>query len=199
MKIELRNHSVRLSGYVNAVERKSEVLSRVMCRSAPGDFVEIISSGAFESSLKRRPEVALRFNHELDLDSTRGTLQLREDNIGLHAEAVITDPQVIRAGREGRLTGWSFGFTDPEDTWSEADDKGIYTRTITALDLREVSILTKRPAYPATSVEVRDGEARETEYRKLEEETIVTDDRSNELLLQEIEILKLKGRYFYEP
>lgn len=172
MKIEIRSDSVHLSGYVNAVERHSAVLPQRVCRAALGDFVEVIRSGTFAESLKRNPDVALRFNHER---TVADSVELREDNIGLHAEATVSDAEIVRAAREHKLTGWSFGFTNPRDEWSEPDEKGVYTRSISSLDLVEVSILTKRPAYPATSVEVRDGEAQEYEYRHLEEETEVED------------------------
>lgn len=172
MKIEIRSDSVHLSGYVNAVERHSAVLPQRVCRAALGDFVEVIRSGTFAESLKRNPDVALRFNHER---TVADSVELREDNIGLHAEATVSDAEIVRAAREHKLTGWSFGFTRPEAQWTGPDDEGIYTRSISALDLVEVSILTKRPAYPATSVEVRDGEAQEYEYRQLEEENEVED------------------------
>ena len=172
MKIEIRSDSVHLSGYVNAVERRSAVLPQRVCRTAPGDFVEVIRSGTFGRALKNNPNITLRFNHERDIDAQ---CELREDNIGLHAEATISDPEIVNAARSHKLTGWSFGFTNPRDEWSEPDEKGVYTRSISSLNLVEVSILTKRPAYPATSVEVRDGEAQEYEYRQLEEETEVED------------------------
>jgi HK97 family phage prohead protease len=172
VKIEIRSDSVHLSGYVNAVERHSAVLPQRVCRAALGDFVEVIRSGTFAESLKRNPDVALRFNHER---TVADSVELREDNIGLHAEATVSDAEIVRAAREHKLTGWSFGFTRPEAQWTGPDDEGIYTRSISSLDLVEVSILTKRPAYPATSVEVRDGEAQEYEYRQLEEETEVED------------------------
>lgn len=175
MKIEIRSDSVKLSGYVNAVERRSAVLPQRICRTAPGNFVEVIRSGTFGASLSARPEVQLKFNHERTIGGTGDGLELREDNIGLHAEATITDPDVVSAARAHKLTGWSFGFTSPKEDWSDPDSEGVYTRSISELDLVEVSILTKRPAYPATSVEVRDGEAQEYEYRQLEEETEVED------------------------
>lgn len=202
MKIEIRSATeVRLSGYVNAVERRSVVLPQRVCRSAPGNFSEIIKSGVFGASLKRRPKVRLCFNHERDIGGTESGLELREDNIGLHAEAVVTDPEVVTAAKEGRLTAWSFGFTDPVEEWSEADENGVYTRSIKRLDLEEVSILTKRPAYPATSVEVRDGTAQEHEYRTLEEENEVTDltENNNMNVRQaELDLIKLRGEIYYD-
>lgn len=196
MKIEIRSDEIHLSGYVNAVERRSAVLPQRVCRNAPGDFVEVIHAGVFGASLRKKPEVGLMFNHEKRLDS--GGLELREDSIGLHAEAVVTDEEVICAAREGRLTGWSFGFTQPADEWSEPDKSGIYTRSISSLELEEVSILTKRPAYPATSVEVRDGEATEYEFRQHEEENEVEDSteteiNTNNVRQAELDLIRLGG------
>lgn len=187
MKIEIRSDSIKLSGYVNAVERRSAVLPQRVCRDAPGDFVEVIRSGTFGESLKRNPDVALRFNHER---TVADSVELREDNIGLHAEATVSDAEIVQAAREHKLTGWSFGFTNPQDEWSEPDDKGVYTRSISGLELVEVSILTKRPAYPATSVEVRDGEATEYEYRHSEEENEVSDltPKSNNMNVRQAEL-----------
>lgn len=189
VKIEIRSDSVKLSGYVNAVERRSAVLPQRICRTAPGNFVEVIRSGTFGASLSARPEVQLKFNHERTIGGTGNGLELREDNIGLHAEATITDPDVVSAARAHKLTGWSFGFTSPKEDWSEPDSEGVYTRSISGLDLVEVSILTKRPAYPATSVEVRDGE--EYEYRHTEEENEVSDlaeKRPNNMNVRQAEL-----------
>lgn len=198
MKIEIRSDSVKLSGYVNAVERRSAVLPQRICRTAPGNFVEVIRSGTFGASLSARPEVQLKFNHERTIGGTGNGLELREDNIGLHAEAVISDPDVVSAARAHKLTGWSFGFTSPKEDWSEPDNEGVYTRSISGLDLVEVSILTKRPAYPATSVEVRDGEAQEYEFRQHEEENEVEDNteteiNTNNVRQAELDLIRLGG------
>ncbi len=201
MNIEIRSKcEAVISGYVNAVERRSAVLSRAHCKNAPDDFVEVIKSGAFARSLKRQPDVKLKFNHERDLGGTGDNLELREDNIGLYASAEITDPEVVTAAREGRLTGWSFAFVNPKDSW-ETQDK-ICLRSITDMDLLEVSILTKRPAYPATSVEVRDGE--QCELRAFDDPSDIKDliprnETVIELRNRELEILNRKGIVFYEP
>lgn len=198
MKIEIRSDSVKLSGYVNAVERRSAVLPQRICRTAPGNFVEVIRSGTFGASLSVRPEVQLKFNHERTIGDTGNGLELREDNIGLHAEATITDPDVVSAARAHKLTGWSFGFTSPKEDWSDPDSEGVYTRSISGLDLVEVSILTKRPAYPATSVEVRDGETQEYEFRQHEEENEVEDSteteiNTNNVRQAELDLIRLGG------
>lgn len=162
MKIEIRSDSeVAVSGYVNAVERCSKLLPKEKGRDAPGDFREKIGAGVFAESLNRIPNVRLAFNHGRNIGSTETNLTLREDNIGLHAEAIITDEQAVSAAKSGRLTGWSFGFVNAFADYVPAGD-GTYERDIKSLDLLEVSLLTMRPAYPACSIEVRDGETVET-------------------------------------
>lgn len=158
MKVNIREDSVEIEGYVNAVERNSKPLfSRV------GQFIERICKGAFKRALKRNDDVKILLNHDptRELGSTKkGNLELEEDNIGLHARATITDPEVIEKARNGDLVGWSFGFTDREV--ENTIERGMPTRAVKDLNLEEVSILdrTKEPAYEGTLIMARaeDGE-----------------------------------------
>lgn len=155
MKIEIRSADLmHISGYVNAVERDSKQLPASMAPGMTTPFVERIVSGTFAKSLKDHPKVELRFNHSKVLDTTDGTLKLHEDSIGLHAEADITDREVIAEARAGHLTGWSFGFSGAQ-AHIEPCDEGVQRRMITGLTLHEVSILNCNPAYIATSIEAR--------------------------------------------
>ena len=162
MRIELRDDSVIIDGYVNAVERDSKPLwSRV------GRFIERICAGAFDKAIKRNDDIHILLNHswDRDLGSTKaGNLELKEDNIGLKARATITDKEVIEKARAGRLVGWSFGFTDVDV--ENGNINGMPTRAVKDLNLFEVSILddTKTPAYNGTLVTVR-AEGDEAEYR----------------------------------
>ena len=154
MQIRVRGDSVEIEGYVNAVERKSKPLMSRM-----GTFVERICKGAFKRALDRGDDVRLLLNHDpnKDLGGTKdGNLDLTEDNIGLHARATITDPDVVRKARNGELRGWSFGFMD-RDVEQKRDEDGFPLRDVKDLDLREVSLLdnTKTPAYDGTLVAVR--------------------------------------------
>ena len=154
MEIKIKKDSVEISGYVNAIERKSKPLwSRV------GQFVERICKGAFARALKRNDDVRILLNHdpERDLGGTKeGNLKLEEDNIGLRAEATITDPEVVEKAKNGNLVGWSFGFVD-RDVENKRDEDGMPLRDVKDLDLIEVSILDKSkiPAYDGTLVAVR--------------------------------------------
>ena len=157
MQIRVKGDSVEIEGYVNAVERKSKPLwSRL------GQFVERICKGAFSRALKRNDDVRILLNHDptRDLGGTKdGNLELEEDNLGLHARATITDPDVVKKARKGDLVGWSFGFYD-RDVENKRDEDGFPLRDVKDLDLEEVSILdnTTTPAYDGTLVAVRSEE-----------------------------------------
>lgn len=154
MKVNIREDSVEIEGYVNAIERNSKpLMSRV------GHFIERICKGAFKKALKRNDDVHILLNHDWnrDLGSTKkGNLELEEDNIGLKARACITDPEVIQKARNGELVGWSFGFQDREV--ENTLERGMPHRAVKDLDLAEVSILDKRktPAYDGTLIMARD-------------------------------------------
>lgn len=154
MEIRVREDSVEITGYVNAVERSSKpLMSRV------GQFIERICKGAFKKALKRNNDIHILLNHDWnrDLGSTKqGNLELEEDNIGLKARAIITDKDVIQKARNGELVGWSFGFQDREV--ENSLERGIPHRAVKDLDLAEVSILdrSKTPAYDGTLIMARD-------------------------------------------
>lgn len=153
MQVRVKDESVEIEGYVNAVERKSKpLMSRI------GQFIERICKGAFTRALDRNDDVRLLYNHDWtrDLGGTKdGNLELVEDNIGLHARAVIKDKEVVEDARNGNLVGWSFGFTDREVDMH--DEGGMPTRDVKDMNLYEVSLLNRKktPAYDGTLVSVR--------------------------------------------
>lgn len=167
MRIEIRNDSVILDGYVNAVGRESRILP-----SPKGRFKEQIVPKTFERALSKGGSVDLLFNHikNRKLGSTaEGNLELREDNIGLRAIATVTDTEVMDKARNGELQGWSFGMYVNKDIWTDGTD-GVQKRAIEDLDLIEVSILDKTPAYFGTSIEARG------------EETILIENRAEDFV-----------------
>lgn len=162
MKINVRADSVHIEGYVNAVERNSKPLF-----SRFGKFVEKIVAGAFGRALKRNKDVRILLNHDWDKNvggTGTGELRLTEDTIGLHAEADITDAQVVKDAKEGNLVGWSFGFRDRDVVIMQDAETGLPLRSVRDLDLLEVSLLNreKTPAYIGTLVNVRDADGNDT-------------------------------------
>jgi len=153
MNIRIKDGSVEIDGYVNAVERLSKPL-----KDRLGSFMERIKVGAFKRALGRAEDVRILLNHDWsrDLGGIKdGNLELHEDAIGLHARATITDPEVVEQAKRGDLRGWSFGFTDRDvDT---GEENGVTVRNVKDLDLYEVSLInrSKVPAYDGTLVAVR--------------------------------------------
>lgn len=174
MKIEVREDKVIIDGYVNAVERFSKVLTR-----KTGKFIEKIMPTVFQRAIEKNKAIKVLLNHDygMELANTKdGNANLYEDNIGLRAIVEITEPTVIEKAKQGKLKGWSFGFICNKCDEVE-NDKGIAERTVRDIDLIEVSILDDRkiPAYIGTSIEMRDGQVMEIEFRTEE----VDNDISN--------------------
>lgn len=175
MNIEVRNDSVIISGYVNAVERWSKPLMANL-RGIRQRCVEKIKAGAFKTALKRNDSVKILLNHkdERELANTKdGTAILEEDNIGLRAEVTITDPEVVEKAKNHKLVGWSFGFYPNAEEVAQGET--LPKRTVTDMDLREVSILddTRSPAYYGTSIETRSEDEAPLEIREnVAEETV---------------------------
>ena len=175
MRIEIRNDSVVLDGYVNAVGRDSKPII-----TAIGKCVEQIEPRAFEKALERTNNVDLLLNHNKDrkLGSTKdGNLQLFEDNIGLRAICTVNDAEVIQKAKEKKLKGWSFGFYSNKDQIEERADS-IPRRRIKDLDLFEVSIIDDRlsPCYTGTSIEQRADKEVISEQRGDEFRAVVVDE-----------------------
>lgn len=155
MEIRIKDDSVEIDGYVNAIERLSKPLN-----SRIGKFVERIKKGAFKRAIERNDDIHILLDHDWnrDLGSTKaGNLKLTEDNIGLRAHAVINDSDVAKKARNGDLVGWSFGFADRDGGVDTHVENGVTTRNVNDLDLYEVSLLdrTRTPAYDGTLVTVR--------------------------------------------
>lgn len=201
MKIEIRNDSVKIDGYVNVTGKESRVLP-----SPRGRFIEKVLPQTFQKALMKADDVEIRFNHMKDrrLGSIKeGNLELYEDAIGLKAVATIHDAEVIERAKKGEIRSWSFGFIANKDTWEDGVN-GVQIRTLEDIDLLEVSLLSVTAAYPATSVEVRNDQEVMTESRYLEDK-VDTEDLTTEIhekrdipvdysvYEKQIEYLKLKG------
>lgn len=161
----------------------------------------------FRNALKKNDNVLVLLNHNYNrvLASTKdGNAVLEEDNIGLRAEITITDSEVVQKARDGKLTGWSFGFIANDDEMSYEGKDEI--RTVTNMQLLEVSILddTKAPAYYGTSiasrmeggagvVHIRAVDITETEEQK-EEQSVSIDELAALVAAKVIEALKAEEK-----
>ena len=205
MRIEIRNNSVLLDGYINATGKDSKFIPGIK-----GKFKEQIVPEAFTRSLEKNDNVDLLLNHDKNrkLGSIKeGNLELFEDGIGLRAICTVTDADVIEKAKNGELRGWSFGFYSEKDKWEDTTE-GFQRRYVEELELFEVSIVdnTRTPAYVGTSIEMRADEEVVTETRSNDSKAVIVDksekekvkeDRTeefdNSLYKNQIEILKLKS------
>jgi HK97 family phage prohead protease len=119
---------------------------------------EIIVRGAFERTLRDKPDVVALWNHDTSMPiarTTAGSLRLLEDEHGLMVEMEPIDTQAGRdarvAVRSGVVSAMSFGFIVRSDRFEERDGK--VHRMIEDLELHEVSAVTF-PANPATDLVV---------------------------------------------
>ena len=183
MLVEFRaDDSVHIEGYVNAVERDSNIINV----PSVGRCVEQIRAGAFSDALSRAENVDILENHDVSRNlggTSQGNLKLYEDSIGLRAIADITDAEIIEKARRGKIRGWSFGFvcTDSE---IEQRAGNVPRRIVKALSLSEVSLIdgAYKPCYSGTLVEVR-AEGGFTEYREGIDETVenAVEERAEEV------------------
>ncbi len=154
MNIEIRADGMHISGYVNVTEK----MSRPVITGKGMKVIEVIEPRAFEQAIGRASNVALTKDHNPDyvLAQTQGkSLELYEDAIGLHADALVTDAATIGEARAGKLKGWSFGMTNIADTIEERAN-ALPLRRVKGFDLDHITlVVNKTPAYAATSIEMR--------------------------------------------
>jgi HK97 family phage prohead protease len=137
-----------LTGYIAVYNSESQDL---------GGYKEIIAPGCFDQTLN--DDIPCLINHEQVIvgRNMSGTLRLKSDNKGLSFEVDLPNTQPAMDLRElvdrGDLTGCSFGFICLEDSYIDVD--GMILRTISKVDLVEVSVGVIWPAYTATSSSVR--------------------------------------------
>jgi len=163
LKVEVRADGCRISGYVNVTGKKSRPII-----TPHGRCVEIIEERAFERAITKSGNIDVTVDHNsgsIFAHSSDGTLKMYEDSIGLHADVIITDPNLIDIAKKGKIKGWSFGMRNVIDTLEERAGE-LPIRHITDFELDHLTlVVNKQPCYAATSVEVRAEGAVDIEYR----------------------------------
>lgn len=122
--VELREASddaIHLEGYASVFGVGYE-----MYGGPPYGWTEYVDEGAFDKTLREKPDVQLLLNHAgLPLARTKsGTLRLSTDNVGLKVEADLdpSDPDVQRMKPKmtrGDLDEMSFAFRVMRQEWDE--------------------------------------------------------------------------------
>ncbi len=133
-----------------------------------GQFREIIAPGAFRDGVSGDVRALIDHASGRVIGRTKaGTLRLSEDDVGLAVEIDLPDTQdgrnLATLIARGDISGMSFGFVVTRQQWDETGD--IPTRTIEAVDLREVSAVAF-PAYDGTSIALRALETARREKRQ---------------------------------
>jgi hypothetical protein len=118
---------------------------------------ERIMPGAFAKSLAEKRDVLCFMDHDPSRVLGRrsnGTLELREDALGLWFSVKVADTSygrdALALAARGDLGGGSFGFRATRETWNADKTE----RTVHEADLFEVSVIAAVPAY-ATTVQAR--------------------------------------------
>jgi uncharacterized protein len=145
-KLELRAKGRQLAGYAALFNSETTI----------GDFVETIAPGAFKASLAN--DILALVDHDAGkvLARTKSrTLRLAENGKGLlfslDVPATTFGADILALAERGDVGGMSFGFNVPKggETWSGNK------RTLTNIDLKEISVVGAWPAYPNTTVFTR--------------------------------------------
>lgn len=127
-----------------------------------GSVEEVVAPGAFDERMM--DDVVALFNHDMNMPLARshkgeGTLELKVDDHGLYYRFKLGNQSyaqdLAESIQRGDVRGSSFGFVVREDDYEKKED-GTYRRTITKLArIADVSPVVS-PAYPQTSVKMRD-------------------------------------------
>jgi hypothetical protein len=194
IKAEIRADGLHISGYVNVPGRESRPVI-----TPRGKVIEVIEQRAFQRALQKVNNIDLKVDHERKIASTKeGTLKVYEDEIGLRAEAVTTDEEVIQGAKAGKLKGWSFNMLNVVDEIEERAGK-LPLRRVKDFVMTEITLALKKiPVYSATSIEIRAEAEEEVEIRTSECGVTVVDltEENNKIDYSEFEnkIQKLKER-----
>jgi HK97 family phage prohead protease len=144
--LEIRAKGRRLEGYAATFGTEARI----------GDFVECIACGAFAKSLAG--DVVALLDHDAGrlLARTKSkTLRLSEDSTGLAFDLDVPPTSAgndaLALAERGDLGGCSFGFLVPKGGESWNGNR----RTLTDIDLREISVVSCWPAYDGTTVTAR--------------------------------------------
>jgi HK97 family phage prohead protease len=150
---DIKAQGRKLTGYAAVFNQRASI---------GGEFTESIAPGAFRAALASNPDILALVDHDSGkvLARTRsGTLRLSEDAHGLRYEIDMPETtlggDLLALATRGDIGGVSFGFTvAPGGEQWEGDH-----RSLTAVNLYEISIVQSFPAYSGTSVDVRGREA----------------------------------------
>lgn len=216
MSKELERRSYAFEVRAEQSERGSRITGRPIVYNSRTDiaglFDEIIEEGALNNSDLR--DVRFLVNHDLSRiplarsrnNNGNSTMQLRVDQSGMEIDVDLdtennADARALySAVSRGDITGMSFMFSIDDEEWENLDTDHPTRRIKRIGTVVEVSAVTF-PAYAATSINARSGEALESakaaleSAKKLSARSLDSDDEPQKNKnLDELELLKLKTK-----
>lgn len=145
---KLENSSLSLVCKVNDYSLSKELIG------INGAFRELVPKETWEKAINNNSDIKFYYNHKNYFElADKIELRAEEDGVFLYATLKESEKGLYDAVKNREITGMSFGFKCLKEKW---DNVGNYKqRTIKEMELFEVSILDKTPAYNNTSVEAR--------------------------------------------
>ena len=181
IKLDYNSEQRKLGGYINVVERASETL---YSKQRGKWFKETIKAGTFTRALQKNDSIPMLLEHDQDRQiahTANGTLQLREDAIGLRFDAIV-DEDTFNEIQQRNITSCSFGMKVNEQEFEPVNPK-MEKRYISNIDLFEVSLVAN-PAYVGSLVEQRNMEKALEDMEKEVIEEVV--EETKEELVEEV-------------
>ena len=181
IKLDYNSEQRKLGGYINVVERASETL---YSKQRGKWFKETIKAGTFTRALQKNDSIPMLLEHDWDRQiahTANGTLELREDAIGLRFDAVV-DEDTFNEIQQRNITSCSFGMKVNEQEFETINPK-MEKRYISNIDLFEVSLVAN-PAYVGSLVEQRNMEKALEDMEKEVIEEVV--EETKEELVEEV-------------
>lgn len=145
---ELQDNELRIVCKVNDYGLSKEMIDKQGRR-----FKEIVPKDTWEKAINEN--VKFYYNHKPYFELANSVeLRAEEDGVYLYATLKDTERGLYQAVKDGLITGMSFGFRALKDRFNYIGN--YLQRTIEDMELFEVSILDKTPAYNNTLVEARE-------------------------------------------
>lgn len=182
VNLEYDTEQRRIGGYINVVERPSEIM---FSHKNGMWFQETMKTGVFQRALQKNKSIPLLLEHDYDkqiANTTDGTLELREDAIGLRFDAMVSEDAFKEIEQRG-IHSCSFGFKINEQSFEPVNSK-LEKRYVSNIDLFEVSLV-HNPAYIGSLVEQRAlADALEEETRTQEDNSEISEEKE---IIEEVE------------
>ncbi len=131
------NNKAEFEYYINVTERESNLF-----KINGENYKEKIAMGAYDESLSKYGNVPVLLNHDHNkVIADKNDVELFEDNLGLVAIFKTDNAEVINKIVNNEISGCSFGFVPI--AYTDIQKKGYIQRTVSELELTEVSLLDK--------------------------------------------------------